>query len=136
MKSEKAKTDTLKILAAILLVAVVALSYYVASMRSDIDALKNIPAIQQSMKLQEIISKLEAANETRGYSSVVSLEELSSENVRQLELQQPVIYNSLPDKALYRIVLSRGNESLFVIYDFEENRILRSFTLDRMMLGQ
>lgn len=136
MKSEKTKPDTLKILAAILLVAVVALSYYVAGMRADVDALKKIPEIQQSMKVQGILSNLEAANETRGYSSVVSIEELSSENVHQLELQQPVIYNNLPDKALYRIVLSRGNESLFVIYDFEENRILRSFALDRMMLGQ
>lgn len=104
--------------------------------KAKLGEIQGIPAVREAMEAQKILSNLQGMNETKGYPRLVSLEELSSGDIRALEAQQPVIYNSLPEKTLYRAVLSNENESLFVIYDLEENRILRNFALSQMQLGQ
>ena len=145
MKSQenKKKTNTSNVFYGHLILAVAVLVFQMAGMVSDIRALekevgtiKQTYSVQQSMKVDMIISNLLMLEETKDYSKLVSLEMLSVDEIKALETEQPVIYNSLPEKALYRIVLSNENTSLFVIYDFEENKILRSFALDQMQIGQ
>ena len=142
MKSQKKKTNTLNVFYGVLIVAVAVLAFQVAGMKSDIRALerdastiKQISSVQQSIKLDTILSNLRNLEETRDYLTLVSLEMLSADEIKALEAEQPVIYSSLPEKALYRIVLSNENNSLLVIYDFEENKVLRIFALEQMQLS-
>ena len=66
------------------------------------------------------------------FSSHLNLPDLAA-----LQKQQPVIYNQLPNKSLYRIVLAdSANNSVFLIYDAEGSKILRMFDLSQMNLGQ
>lgn len=121
----------------ILFVAVAALSYFLLSAMSDLERIRQIPAIQQSLKLQDILSGLQKLNETKNYPFLVSLQEIAPQDIGQLKKQQPVIYNQLPDKSLYRIVLADStNNSVFLIYDAEGSKILRMFDLSQMSLGQ
>lgn len=121
---------------AILFIAVAALSFFLFSVKSDLDRISGIPAIQQSLKLQGILSNLQKLNETRNYPFLASLQEITPADVEQLKKQQPVIYNQLPDKNLYRIVLAdSANNSVFLIYDLEGNRVLRLFGLGQAALG-
>ncbi len=139
---EKKKTNTSNIFYSLMILAVVVLVFQMACMVSDIRALekevstiKQTYSVQQSMTVDTIISNLLILEETKDYQKLVSLEMLSVDEIKALEAEQPVIYNSLPEKALYRIVLSNENTSLFVIYDFEKNKVLRSFALDQMQIG-
>lgn len=134
----KQKSSYGKIPAAIIIlfVAVAALSYFLLSVMSDLEKIKQIPAIQQSLKLQDILSGLQKLNETKNYPFLVSLQEMAPQDIAALQKQQPVIYNQLPEKSLYRIVLAdSANNSVFLIYDAEGSKILRMFDLSQMNLG-
>ena len=143
MKSrEKKKTNTSNVFYGLLILAVAVFAFQMAGMVSDIRALerdvstiKQTYYVQQSMNVDTILSNLFILEETKDHPKLVSLEELSVEEIKALEAGQPVIYNGLPENVLYRIVLSNENTSLFVIYDFEENKVLRSFALDQMQIG-
>ncbi len=113
-----------------------ALSLSLLSMMSELEKIRQVPAIQQSLKLQDIVSGLQKLNETRDYPLLLSLQEIAPQDVEQLKKQQPVIYNQLPERTLYSIVLANStNSSVFLIYDLEGGKILRMFDLSRMSLG-
>ena len=99
------------LLSIVLIVGLAALTWQVMLLRSDVELIKSQPGIQQGIKLQSILNNLQGLNETQGYPLLVSLEELTPQQIDQLKQEQPVIYNALPDKTLYRIILANEDQT-------------------------
>ncbi len=97
------------------------------SLRSEINLIKSQPPIEQSIRLQTILENLGRFNETKDFRVITSLRALTADQIDQLRASQPVIFGPLPAKVLYEVILSNGPQNLYLIYDLDENKILRQF---------
>jgi len=61
------------------------------------------------------------------YSANVTF--LTQKDISELAEKQPIIYKNLTGSALYRVEYSSAGGGLLVIYDAENNRILREFAI-------
>lgn len=138
-KKDGARKDSLKAHIAIAAFIFIALAFMELSGMTDIaagpDTIGSIPETRQSTHIDDILARLFEHEDFREYN-IASFEELSIESIRKLSVQQPVIYGGLPEKTLYRAILSNGNESLLAVYDAGEDKILRQFAVVEVQVGQ
>jgi len=78
---------------------------------------------------EEILEKVKGFPEVQPYKDLpVNVTFLSKERVEELSQKYPVIYGNI-SKDVYEIRFLSESKGLLVIYDAEENKIIRSFEI-------
>ena len=88
----------------------------------------------QQKSESEILKKLKQFPELKPYENhTIGITLLTEENLTELSKQQPVIYKDIKP-GTYRIVFKSNGGGLLVIYDPDENKILKEFELKNIKL--
>ncbi len=96
--------------------------------------LKEPPEI--SMTDNQILNNLKNFPELKPYADYdARVTHLSANDLEPLKEKQPVIYADLEGKSLYRIEYTSTTDGYLVIYDTENDRILKQFRILNMQLN-
>jgi hypothetical protein len=122
MKKKKIRKKKKKIgyiyaisLAAIIFLAIVALTHK--------------PTVQTTLTKEEILNKLKEFPEVRPYINLpANITLLTKSNLTELSKQYPAIYGNI-SKDVYEVKFSFDTSGLLVIYDAEQNKIIRIFEI-------
>lgn len=84
----------------------------------------------------QILNNLKNFPELKPYATYdTKLTHLTGDDLKTLAEKQPVIYADLEGKSLYRIEYTSTTDGYLVIYDTENDRILKQFRILNMQLN-